>query len=241
MSVFKDLRVVGFDTETTGTDVDRDRIVTAALVFRGGGLPDWTVTWLINPGVDIPTEVSGIHGITTEMAQAGQDPKVALDDLATKLAAALNWRLPVVAFNLAFDWTILDRELARHGLRSMAERVSGVIDTLVDPSVIDRHFDRYRSGSRKLQDVAAHYGVAPQDWHTAEADAVAAVDVARELFARYPRVAAMPPGKLFSAQQQWRSRWAAGLQEHLRESGKDAAAVVDGSWPLKPVPVEVAS
>lgn len=238
---FADVRKIGFDTETTGTDVENDRIVTAALVFRGGGIPDITVPYLINPGIDIPTEASDIHGITTEMAQAGQDPKVALNDIADKLAAALLLNLPVIAFNLPFDWTIFDRELARNGLPSVADRLNGMpVVTLVDPIVIDRHVDRYRKGQRTLQVTAEHYGVAPQDWHTAEADALAAVQVAEALFARYPHIAAMSPGDLFAAQAAWHGRWAAGLQAHLRESGKDPEAVVDGSWPLRPTPAAVA-
>ncbi len=43
--------LVGFDLETTGTDVESDRIVTAALVRLE---PDGTVseqrTWLLDPG-----------------------------------------------------------------------------------------------------------------------------------------------------------------------------------------------
>ena len=60
--------LLGFDTETTGVDVDNDRIVTAALVRR-----DATGThvrsWLIDPGVDIPEAAAAIHGVSTEHAR----------------------------------------------------------------------------------------------------------------------------------------------------------------------------
>ncbi|GAA0704517.1 exonuclease domain-containing protein [Kitasatospora atroaurantiaca] len=241
MTAFWTIRKVGFDTETTGTDVERDRIVTAALVFTGGGVEDATVTYLINPGVPIPVEASNVHGVTTEMALAGQDPAAALSDIADKLVAAVAWDMPVIAFNLPFDFTILDRELIRHGLPTVMSRVDGAALRLIDPLVIDRQLDRYRRGSRKLKDVAEHYGVAPQEWHTAEADATAAVHVAEALFARYPQLGAMSAAELIDAQQLWHRRWAADFQTHLRESEKDPGAVIDGAWPLKALPVEVAS
>lgn len=241
MSSFGLAPKVGFDTETTGTNVHTDRIVTAALVFSGGGLTESADTHLINPGVPIPSEVSAIHGVTTEMALAGQDPAAALEAIASKLAEALTVGMPVVAFNLAFDWTILDSELARYGLASVADRVvNGPVLNLIDPLVIDRQIDRYRRGPRKLKDVAAHYGVAPQEWHTAEADAVAAVQIAEAQFAKWPRLDPLQPARLYADQQGWHRRWAAGYQAYLRRSG-NPAAVVDGSWPLLSSPAEVAA
>lgn len=243
---FSDVRKIGFDTETTGTDLETDRIVTAALIFRGGGIPDVTVTYLLNPGITIPTEASAIHGITNEMAQAGQNPKTALDDLADKLTAALALNLPVIAFNLGFDWTILDRDLARNGLRSMADRMNGQAPIgLVDPYLIDKHLDKYRKGERKLKTTCEQYGVTLKDWHTAEADALAAVLVTEKLFERFPQLTRMTPEGLFVAQQRWRREWAAGFQEYLRNPKKagdkyDANAVVEGVWPLYPSPVAVA-
>jgi hypothetical protein len=167
------LRRAGFDTETTGPDPQEARIVTAALVVRGGGRADQAFTWLINPGVPIPNEAAAVHGITTEKAVAeGQDPKTALEEIADRLAAALNYGMPVIAFNLSFDWTTLDRDLRRNGLAPMGERLTTQYPALVDPHVIDKQVDRYRKGSgmRKLQPTADVYGVKVTDWHTADAD-----------------------------------------------------------------------
>ena len=238
---FTDLRKAGFDTETTGPNPDDARIVTAALVVRGGGgRPDQDFAWLINPGVPIPDEAAEIHGITTEIAKAeGQDPKVALEDLASKLAAALRAHMPVIAYNLGFDWTVLDRDLARHGLQSMAQRLAPLAPvTLLDPYLIDRELDKYRKGSRKLQPTCELYGVELTDWHTAEADALAALLLTEKLFERFPKLARMTPAAVFNAQQQWRREWAEQFQAYLRSEKagekRDPEAVIDGSWPLRP-------
>mgnify|MGYP002652042991 CR=1 FL=1 len=63
--------LIGFDTETTGTNVERDRIVTVALVHSvGPGRENETVaTWLIDPGVEIPEPAQRVHGISTEHAR----------------------------------------------------------------------------------------------------------------------------------------------------------------------------
>jgi DNA polymerase-3 subunit epsilon len=232
------MRRAGWDTETTGTDVATDRIVTAAIVVRGGGLPDQTFSWVIDPGVDIPVDASDIHGWTTERVRAqGADPRVALDEFASKLAAALSWGMPLVAFNAAYDWSILDNDLRRHGLTVMDGRLNSLPLTLVDPYVIDKAVDKYRSGRRKLKPVCELYGITLEDWHTAEADALAALLLAEAIADRYPRVGAMGPAELFKAQQAWAAEQAADLQRYFRsaKSGEkqDPNAVIDGSWPLR--------
>src|SRR5215467_2302450 len=87
-------RLVGFDTETTGIDTSRDRIVSAAIV-------DGTeaATWLIDPGIEIPPAASGVHGITTERARAeGAAPAEALAEIAQALTKAGAEGVPVVVY-----------------------------------------------------------------------------------------------------------------------------------------------
>ncbi|MGV9282167.1 exonuclease domain-containing protein [Streptomyces sp. NPDC003730] len=244
MSTFANVRRLAWDTETTGPNPLQDRIVTAAIVVRGGGRDDRLFSWLINPGVPIPTEASEVHGITDEMVQAdGQDPKTALDEIATNLARAIEWGMPVIAFNQSFDWTILHHDLVRNGLPTVEERVGLTPLPLIDPHVIDKQVDKYvrGSGRRKLQPTCERYGVQLDDWHTAEADALAALLIAEAQFERNPRLAEMGPAQLFAAQKKWRAEQQAGLQDWFRtrataEQGGDPNKVIDGSWPLIPAP-----
>ena len=239
---FTDIRKIAFDTETTGPNPNEDRIVTAALVVRGGGRDDMVMSYLINPQVPIPAEATEIHGIDDAKAAEGAHPKDALDDIAGQLAAGLTYGMPVIAFNLSFDWTVLTRELARHGLPSMADRLPGArYLPLLDPHVIDKQVDKYVKGSgmRKLKPTAERYGVELEDWHTAEADALAALLIAEAQFERYPHLCDMGPQQLFAAQRAWRAEQQAGLQTWFRtkataEQGGDPNKVIDGSWPLIP-------
>lgn len=241
---FADVRRIGFDTETTSADPNEARIVTAALVARGGNLPDRPMSWLINPGVPIPPETTEIHGIDDAKAATGAAPADALDDIADHLAKAITYGMPVIAFNLSYDWTVLTRELQRHRLPTMAERLpEGTVPGLIDPLVIDKQFDKYvkGSGARKLQPTAERYGVELTDWHTADADALAALLIAEAQFARFPLLADYAPASLFAQQKRWRADQSAGLQQWFRtkatpEQGGDPQKVIDGSWPLLPIP-----
>jgi DNA polymerase-3 subunit epsilon len=226
------MRRAGWDTETTGTTAD-DRIVTAAVVFAGGGKPDLTFTWLINSGKASHPKAVETHGITDERQVAeGQDPKVALDDIASKLVAALDYGMPVAGFNVPFDWSMLDRDLARNGLPSMAERLTRPLTGLVDGLLLDRVVDKYRSGPRNLTAACAHYGVVLENAHTADADAWAALRVTDRIVERYPLVREMDAADLFAAQVGWYAAWAEGFEAYKRKT--DPTVVIPREWPLTP-------
>ena len=249
MSAFADVRKASWDTETTGPNPLEDRIVTAAFIVRGGARPDRVFSWLINPGIPIPEEASEVHGITDAMVQAdGQDPKTALDEIATNLFQAAAWGMPIVAFNQSFDWSILHYDLRRNELPTVEDRLAeyaGLPLPLIDPHVIDKQVDKQvdkyvrGTGRRKLQPTCERYGVQLDDWHTAEADALAALLIAEAQFARHRQLNDMGPQQLFAAQRAWRAEQQAGQQKWFRtkaspEQGGDPNKVIDGSWPLIP-------
>lgn len=239
---FTDLRRLGWDTETTGPDPLEDRIVTAAIVVRGGGREDRVFSYLIDPGVPIGEGATAVHGITNAMVKAdGRDPKDALDEIAGHLAAAIAYGMPVVAFNQSFDWSILHYDLIRNGLPTVHDRVGAGPLPLLDPHVIDRQcIQRLRgAGMRKLKPTAERYGVELTDWHTAEADALAALLITEAQFAKYGQLNDMGPQQLYAAQKAWRAEQQAGLQTWFRtkatpEQGGAPDKVIDGSWPLIP-------
>jgi len=92
-----------FDTETTGVDVNLDRIVTATVAFIDPGKPVDPSTWLIDPGIPIPAGATAVHGISTEQARAdGQPPSEVIPLIAQRLEWAACEGIPVVAFNASF-------------------------------------------------------------------------------------------------------------------------------------------
>lgn len=239
---FADVWKAAWDTETTGTDVTSDRIITAAFLVSVPGQRPRVFDWLINPGVPIPPESTDVHGIDDAKVQAeGMDPKVALDQIAGHLTTALVRRMPVVAYNQSFDWSMLHYELIRHGLPTVYDRIDGDPITLIDPMVLDRQFGERPEGKgqRKLEPTAGRYGVTVTDWHEATADANAALRITEAQFDRFPALSRMSPERLFLAQQRWRAKQAAGTQWWFREKatpeeGGDPNKVIDGSWPLLP-------
>ncbi|MEV6725915.1 3'-5' exonuclease [Streptomyces xanthochromogenes] len=226
--------LVGFDLETTGTEPREARIVTAAIVEVQGADVVGQRGWLADPGIRIPAQASAVHGISSEHAAAqGRPAAEVADEVAETLAA--HWRLgvPVVAYNAAFDLTLLAAELRRHQLPSLSERLAGApIGPVVDPYTIDRSVDRYRKGKRTLEAVCAEYGVVLESAHDAGADALAAARVAMAIAERHPQVARLEPAELHDRQIQWYADWAADFQQFLRAKGT-TDAVIDGSWPLR--------
>ncbi|MFI8197125.1 3'-5' exonuclease [Streptomyces sp. NPDC085942] len=227
--------LTAFDLETTGTDVESDRIVTAAVVrLEADGSVSEERTWLLNPGVAIPEEASAIHGISTERAREhGLPAAPAIEEIAGAIAAGLRSGIPLVVMNARYDLSLLDRECRRYGIASVGERLGADPSPVIDPLVIDKHVDTYRRGKRTLHALCAHYGVPLDDAHDARADAVAAAGVARRVGEEYQGIGGMPLEELHSLQVHAAAEQSSSLQAYLRRTS-DPAAVVEPAWPLIP-------
>lgn len=216
-----------FDAETGGIDVHSDRIVQwfMATADADGNLLD-EYQWFINPGVPIAEESIAVHGLTNEwLAENGQDAKEALSEIKSVFVQH-HVHLIHVAFNMAFDLSILDAEFKRHGISELFGAYMGDNARLVDAIVIDRHHDKYRKGKRTLEAQARHYGVPfdPDAAHDARYDVEATAKVTVKVLEKF--------GTPTTAEQKdWYSSWAGNLQEYLRRSDPDAR--VDPNWPLK--------
>ncbi|MEU1693678.1 3'-5' exonuclease [Streptomyces hirsutus] len=227
--------LAAFDLETTGTDIETDRIVTAAVVrLEPDGAVSAERTWLLDPGVAIPEQASAIHGISTDHAREhGVPPSSAVEDITRAVAEVLRSGTPLVVMNARYDLSLLDRECRRYGLEPVTERLGGVPSPVIDPLVLDKHVDKYRRGKRALHALCAHYGVSLDDAHDARADAVAAARVVRRMGEKYQRVGTMPLTDLHELQVRAAAEQAASLQAYLRRT-TDLAAVVEPAWPVVP-------
>ncbi|MFC3574645.1 3'-5' exonuclease [Streptomyces yaanensis] len=226
--------LIGFDLETTGTDPYEARIVTGAVIEVRDGQPLGRREWLADPGVEIPADAVAVHGISNERATAeGRPADEVADAIADVLVTYWKTGVPVVAYNAAFDLTLLSAELRRHGLPSLRDRLGGPDPApVIDPYTIDRWVDRYRRGKRNLEAVCGEYGVALEAAHNAGADALAAARLAAAIASRHSKIAALGPAELHRRQIEWYAAWAADFQSFLRRKG-DTDAVVDGTWPLR--------
>ncbi|WP_430295661.1 3'-5' exonuclease [Sinomonas sp. B1-1] len=214
-----------FDLETTGRNSRAARIVTASIVVLG---PDGAIQaeheWLADPGVDIPAEAAQVHGITTEKARAEGRPAAAVvAEVAQTLQALFDAGTPVVAFNAAYDFTVMAAECARHGLPQLTRF------PVLDPYVINKQVERFRRGKRTLGALCEQYGVILDDAHTSAADALAAAQLLDAMASRFPELH-KPAPHLHKSQVEWSAAQAADFQAYLRKT--KPTAVVEGDWPV---------
>jgi len=216
---------IGFDTETTGIDVKRDRIVSAAVVVRVPGRSNEVRTWLANPGIEIPAAATAVHGISTEHARTyGRSPVAVTNEIAELLTRYLSSGVPLVAYNAAYDLTLLDHELRRYDLPTLAQRLGRPVAPVIDPLVLDRWQVKKRLGKRRLGDLVGHYGVPiAGNLHTADADALAAMDVLAAQVRAFPHLGQMSAMDLHHAQIDAHREWAADFSDWLAAQGIDRA------------------
>lgn len=220
-----------FDLETTGLDHKTARIVTAcaALIDANGKQIGKDIEWLANPGIPIPAEATAVHGITDEIAaERGSDLATVVSEIVATLRGYFDKAIPVVAYNAPYDFTILRQHAEDFGIEWPANPMP-----VIDPLVIDKNFDTYRKGSRKLEAVAAHYGVSLTDAHNATADAIAAGRIAQALARKFAAELSLPLSELHSKQIGWSAAQDASFEAFLKRSGKPDAKIPIG-WPEKP-------
>lgn len=218
-----------FDLETTGIDIETSRIVSAHVgVIDGVGGSVEQHLWLADPGVEIPSGASAVHGITTERARTlGRPARDVIAEILQSLRGLFDRGIPVTVFNAPYDLSLLHREALRHGLEPLAEPFP-----IVDPLVIDKAVDRYRRGKRTLEVSAQHYGVDLVDAHDAGADAVAAGRVAQAMVRRFAGELPADAAALHHAQIGWYEQQAESFQAYMRRT-KDPSFVTSTSWPLR--------
>lgn len=229
MSIWRNRPFLAFDTETSGVDVDSDRIVTACLGVAGGD-DKWSPrNWLFTQDGEIPQGATDVHGITTAFAnEFGTDPKANLAEIVADLYKGWGMGMPVATYNAPFDLTILDREMRRHGLGALEVR-----GPVIDPLVLDKAADPYRKGSRKLIHVAEHHGIklSAEDAHGAEPDAITAARLAWKLAGGW-----LDLDELMRHQATEYRKQRESFARYLAKQGKQLDDP-STAWPLRPLPV----
>lgn len=160
------MKLVAFDLETTGLEVERDRVLEFCFVELDEDLqPLGTWSRLVDPGVAVSKEIEDLTGISTDMVR-GQPP---FASHAPRIQALVKDAV-LVAHNHSFDVPFLHMELRRAGQAGLAPD-HPCIDTLV----IERHVNSHR-----LAEVYKRYVGQPFDGgHRSQADVLATVEVLR--------------------------------------------------------------
>lgn len=227
-----------FDTETTGVDVENDRILTCYYMLqnRDGEVIEER-EWVIDPGIEVPEGAAAVHGMSTKWIRANgrKDAGKAVGEIYAALASAATSKFPIVAFNARFDASILHHELLRHGndLGITPLLAPGV--TWYDPFVHDKGREKYRRGPRKLQFVCQAHGIEfnESEAHAARYDVVKTGELAWKLLAKERKLGA---SELMPLLVEWKQEQDSSLEAYFRREGKTnedgSPIIIDRGWPL---------
>ena len=167
--------LVFFDLETTGTNINTDRIVEICYlkVYPNGN--EESKTLRINPEMHIPESSSAIHGIYD--ADVADCPT--FKDVAKKIAADIEG-CDLAGFNSnRFDIPVLAEEFLR----------AGVDVDLMKRKFVDVQVIYHKLEQRTLSAAYKFYcDKNLEDAHTAEADTRATYEVLKAQLDRYPEV-----------------------------------------------------
>ena len=221
-----DSPLIALDTETTGTDPETARVVTAC-VGMSMAPGQWSpMEWQLNPGVPIPAGAAAVHGITDADVTDWSAPADALAEIRGRLVNAATYEVPIVGHNLAYDLTLLDREFRR---RLGAELPAGLL--VLDTLVLFRRFD-LTTGGRRLEQLAARHGITFPA-HDATADALASLRLLHILAADNDLLPLVSVHDLQPLQAKWHAAHQTAAASKRLGNGQSADGF-DTHWPMRP-------
>lgn len=160
-----DIRFVVFDTETTGLDIEKDRILSIGAL----SLQNNTIT--VNQGFEVylyqyfyHAENISVHGILEE------ESKPRITELeAIQLSLAFLGNSVLVAHHAGFDRAMIDYALQRHGLPKLKNKfldTSALYKRTLIASPLLQKQEHY-----SLDELAEKFDIPTTDRHTALGDA----------------------------------------------------------------------
>ncbi len=164
------LSAVIMDTETTGLDTAKDRIVQigAIKMVLGKVLEDDPFDQLVAPGIPIPAMSSAIHHIMDEEVRTAPSFGPSFDDYQNWAGAGL-----LVGYSIGFDIAVIKAEFARMERDWTPPRSLDVrhLVQIISPSLPDI----------SLETVAAWLGLEIKNRHNALGDAIATAQIYKAL------------------------------------------------------------
>jgi DNA polymerase-3 subunit epsilon len=162
-------RFVVLDFETTGLNpFDGARVIEVSAREIVDGCMGQEFVTFVDPGIDVPPEITALTGITTSMIRGAPRPHVVMRELVTFIGGA-----PLVGHNVAFDRRFLHWEV--EAVLNRAELQIGTICTMRLARRVFPGRPSYRLGSI-IQDI----GISESRLHRASADTL----VTAELFGK---------------------------------------------------------
>lgn len=157
------------DLEVTGSDPEANAVIDMAVFEVRGGRIAPLLSTLVNPGMPIPPSIQRLTGIVDGMVRDAPHFEAVLPQLLESLQGGV-----FVAHNASFDYRFLKTWIERTtGQRFTAPHLCTVklSQRLIDP----------KGGSRKLHNLALHFGIPLENRHRAHDDAYATARVFVEI------------------------------------------------------------
>ena len=164
------LNAVAFDTETTGLDTARARILQVGAVKISSGRIDETQTFqqYVNPGEPIPAANTAIHGIRDEDVAQASDFAPVKSEFDDWCADAV-----MIGYSSGFDLAMFRRE---HGLAGIEWIPPRSLDVRYLANIVVPNLPNY-----SLDTIAYWLGVEIHDRHSALGDAIATAEIFLDL------------------------------------------------------------
>lgn len=211
------MQFVAFDLETTGIDPFKD--IPVSYAFVGG---DLRIVEYCNPGRSIPSGATAIHKITDSMVSNATPIDSAIEFVIESLHTIWLQGDIICGMNVSYDLTMVATLARRLGLEF---GMGPVVDILV----LDRHYDKWRKGSRNLTAMCNHYGVSLDNAHSAEFDCKATLDILSAMRERYEFGFSLKGNEQLRA---WYRDWLKGYSEYLVKQGKEPIPKGRYEWPV---------
>jgi DNA polymerase-3 subunit epsilon len=170
------VRFVVLDSETTGLDPRRDRLITigAVAVQDGEILLDDSFEVLLK--LSHNTAAVTIHGITFDEARAGLDEPAALDQFLDYLRDGV-----IVGHHIGHDIQMLNAASERHFGFTLRNRFLDTMDLTLHLEKDGAFKDRPLPPGFSLDTLCEMFAVVPHDRHTAGGDAFITAQVFQRL------------------------------------------------------------
>lgn len=162
-------RVVILDTETTGFDRVKNRVIEFGAIWIDQGKLVTDYSKVLNPECELPQNIIDLTGIQ----QCEVDQAEPFSSIAEFVVDLIEYPSVVVAYNSSFDLSFLRHEIERAGLKT--PRIGHVID----PLKWVRHADQGMKCS--LSAAAERRGITVEGAHRALADCYMTVAVMNTL------------------------------------------------------------
>ena len=176
----KTVRFVVLDSETTGLNPEKDRLITigAVVVQNGEILLDDSYEALLK--VEFNTSSVTVHGITRDDSQKGLEEPEALEQFLAYLKDGV-----IVGHHIGHDVATFNAGYRRHFGFELKNRFLDTMDLTLHLEQDGAFFNRSKIRSFTLDALCDLFGVVPHDRHTAPGDAF----ITAQVFLRLLRLA----------------------------------------------------